>query len=305
MPKRPGHPAQTLKSSQSSLIQEIARIYLKDINGTYEQIMKNVTSVIVSRKALFLYARNEGDSVENNLSLFDKCTSNPCFGCNMNYLSHLLRFFSRSNNGIAEVSSGLVFQPEGLLHALTETIIDQRIFNEMRNKARKAIVHLLGNNQQSVGFMEEIIDRQENMYVGMIIEIIRKVKEKIFVNQINESLKRKGQPSAEIIEQEFLLTIYKKGVQKILSSLPQILEDAQKDSNIAQKSLLPVLTFIQQELSYSDLKEIIKNFMRNKEHDFKDLTRLAPEPMEEEKDPGAKDLKEKKPTNAKVNKFIS
>jgi len=296
--KKPGHPSQQLKSSQNSLIQELSRIYTKDINNLYEQIMKNVTSVIVSRKALFIYARSEGDSFEGNLNLFEKGTSNACFGCNMNYISHLLRFFARSNNGIAEVNSELVFKAKGgLLEALTETIVDMRLFNEMRNKARKAMVHLLGNNAKSVVFLEGIIERSEGGYVGLIIEIIRNMKEKIFVNQINESLKKKNnQGIVEIIDQEFMLSIYKKGVLKILSSLGKILEDSKKDSIIAQKCLLPILIFIQKELSYSDLKDIIKKLAKNKESEFKDLTKPNPDAMEEEvKEPKDlnKEIKEK------------
>ena len=269
-------PSQLLKSSaNSTLIQEISRLYSKEINGIYEQVMKNVSSVIISRKALLLYARSESENFETNLSLFEKGASNPCFGCNMNYLTHLLRFFSRSNNGIAEVSAELVFQENGLMEALKETLTDEKLFNEMRNKARKAIVHLLGNNQKSEVFIQSLLEKSkclETIYVPLVIDIIRNLKETIFLNQINESLK-KNQGTIEIISQEYMLNIYKKGVNKILQSLPIILEEARNNSNVAQKCLLPIMIFIQRELSYSDLKEIIKKTLKNREAEFKEVTK--------------------------------
>ena len=281
-------PSQSLKSLQnSSLIQEISRLYSKEINGLYDQIMKNVSSVIISRKALFLYAKSEGDNFENSLELFDKGTSNPCFGCNMNYLSHLLRFFARSNNGIGDVNLDLVFTPKtGLMDALRKTLIDERLFNEMRNKARKAIVHLLGNNLNSEQFIESLLESSKNLdvtYISLVIEIIRNLKESIFMNQINGSLK-KNQTNVEIVtQQEYMLNIFKKGVNKILQSLLKIIEDAQKDSNFAHKCLFPILIFIQKELSYSDLKEIIKKTLKTRESEFKEFMKNTnPNAMEEE-----------------------
>lgn len=245
----------------NTLLQEISALYLKEIKGNYEQLMKNVNSVIISRKALFSYSRNEGVELEKNLSFFEKAAENPCFGCNVNLLANLLRFFSRNNNEIAE---DLVFlENHGLLETLRRNMSDNTLFAEIRNKSRKAIVQLLGNNLKSEQFFEKISAKLQNSQhndVALIIEILRNFKEKIFMNQVNQFSQKK------LVEgQEHLVAIYKKGVNRILSFLPQVLETAKIDAIVANKCLLQVLVFVQKELSYSDLKEIIKKLMKTRE----------------------------------------
>lgn len=292
----------SLKSSATNtLLQEISSLYLKEIKGNYEQIMKNVNSIIISRKALFSYSRNEGVDLEKNLNFFGKCSENPCFGCNVNFLSNLLRFFSRNNNGIAEINEELVFHAEnGLIESLRRNMADESVFTDLRNKSRKAIVQLLGNNEKSERFFEAIAEKLRNSeynYVVLIIEIIRNFKEKIFMNQVSECTKKKQGVSCDLTTQEHLISICKKGIHKILNYLPKVLESSKKDANIANKCLLPILVFIQKELSYSDLKEIIKKLMRNRENEGKEPKN--PNAMEEE----PKNNKEKKKEKLKVFQF--
>ena len=250
------------KKGNNTLLQDISKVYLKDVFQNYEQMMKSIVNVICSRQAISEYQKS------HTKELINLSEVKQCYGCNIEFLSHILNFLSQ-NSQAKLFSSDLFSQEKDILLFNLINFSQNSVFSvEIANTIRKVIIQIVFSleDKKCISYLEEIGNRilqlieNENEisyhniafianYIQLLVEFTKHSKINVFLCLVKNPIEK--------ITEFSIFDIWENSVRFSLKIFFRILQIVDNKLICAEYLLLPLLELFYSEIIKPDSNEKI------------------------------------------------